>query len=383
MTSANLEVFFSAQASPMPPDLMDDERASFHLPGQHDQQDHGNKDGSGIDQAAKAMVAAAELKQAIENQPPAFRKAFEDIPEFKALLEESVNSGDVTLVDSTFDRDLILEKYGANDAAPLWIEQYKQFVEMQKATQAEYEANGSLVGNAKEQLDYNAEIIKSYKGAVPDDRFEPAELMGNANIAMLHTDEPGYEVTDAASAWGHYTGNDYRAINTYLRTGEDINEGGAGPTIDAYVGSLDRLADNTLSEAIFNGRDSVTVFRGVWVDSASAKDFNAMAKVGGEWSDPAFLSTSTDANEAWSQATNRGLDRGVYRGDKVGVPVILQIEIPKGQRGFVGNSGEGEIVLPRDTALSVVGHAMAQGPLEVGKAPVKNRVVIKLRVKGG
>jgi len=60
MTSANLEVFFSAQASPMPPDLMDDERASFHLPGQHDQADHGNKDGSGIDQAAKAMEAAAK-----------------------------------------------------------------------------------------------------------------------------------------------------------------------------------------------------------------------------------------------------------------------------------------------------------------------------------
>jgi len=138
----------------------------------------------------------------------------------------------------------------------------------------------------------------------------------------------------------NYTGEGYGPINRYLYKGHDE---GLTPEKDQYINdSIDAL-DSAFEDT--QAPFSYTVYSGL-----SSRYSPEKIKPGGEYIFRGYLSTSLSYETAIS---------GFAEADFSDKPVVLQIEISKGQKSIYvdaisDHQGEGETMLPRGSKIKII-----------------------------
>ena len=155
------------------------------------------------------------------------------------------------------------------------------------------------------------------------------------------------------SALGYYTADGYEYIHKFLYMGHtpDMSDDEAGQ-LENYVDNIDSAFENT--EAPFD----YTVYTGL-----SERYKPEKIKSGSEYIFRGYISTSLSYDVAISSFTE-GND----------APVVLQIEIKKGQRSIYtdaisSNPGELETLLPRGSRVKVI-----SGPHQLDATVISNKV---------
>jgi hypothetical protein len=140
------------------------------------------------------------------------------------------------------------------------------------------------------------------------------------------------------------------------RMGENIGQMKLGDV----VGALDKLGTGAGKVALdqaatLAGLDELTVYRGVWIHSDNDDEWFDTIKPGVTFTDPAFMSTSTDSGEAIHQTEFRRIDQvgSGLRHREQGRAAIFRMRVPRGAKGFIGNTAELEIVIARGSTYRV------------------------------
>ena len=158
------------------------------------------------------------------------------------------------------------------------------------------------------------------------------------------------------NAIGYYTADGYQYINKFLYMGHtpDMSDDEAGQLED-YVSNIDSAFEST--EAPFD----YTVYTGL-----SPRYKPEKIKSGADYIFRGYISTSLSYNTAISSFTE---GEGITNNS----PVVLQIEIKKGQKSIYtdaisSNPGEMETLLPRGSKVNVI-----SGPHLIDATVVSNR----------
>lgn len=148
---------------------------------------------------------------------------------------------------------------------------------------------------------------------------------------------------DPARAWAAYQCQDYGAINTYLRTGKDVD-------IDLFP--------DTMASDLAKDMDKAFKTMGVNTTAPDTKMFRVQGPAGGL--DPAMLNVGDIVAEKGITSTGSNLDDiGTFLDDQIDHdPVengfLMEIHIPKGTRVLGGGGGGIETMLPPGTKFKVM-----------------------------
>lgn len=163
------------------------------------------------------------------------------------------------------------------------------------------------------------------------------------------------------SAIGFYTSDGYENINRYLYKGADVDMS------DDEIGQLEDFITNL--DSAFESTEAPYNFS-VYTGLSSRYDPDKF-KVGEEYLFRGYISASLDHNVAISQFSTDSF------GDLSEKPIVLQIEISKGQRAIYTdaistNPGEMETLLPRGSKIKVMSgpHIMDASTVSTGKGSV-------------
>lgn len=151
--------------------------------------------------------------------------------------------------------------------------------------------------------------------------------------------------SEETKALKKYSGSFHRPLNDCLR--------GIEPC-DQETQRITGLLDAAIKKSVVPS--SLTLFRGV-DDDGARRIFSIGLRVGLEIRDEGFMSCSTDL------ATARLFSAGAPPG------IVLQIRVPKGGKAldlspYSRYPAEQEVVLPRGTALRVIGFDASSGIIE-------------------
>jgi hypothetical protein len=139
-------------------------------------------------------------------------------------------------------------------------------------------------------------------------------------------------------------------VNTWLRTGEVIEEFTPPSQLKKIVSNLDEVIDNSPLQS-----DTI-LFRGM--DSSGAARYNL--RVGSEFSDDAFGSWTLDKRISWEFMESTGSES-----------VMMRIKVPKGTKGLYIDEDQFEVILQRAKKYRVVS---VEENVPVGREFVRQKV---------
>ena len=206
-------------------------------------------------------------------------------------------------------------------------------------------APGTKVGPSKSEImrkeaDFHNKVLRSRSS---EDRKIMKELNADARAVdreLFKFYKPGLFDSTEIDAIQNYTGDGYQAINRYLYKGHDD---GATPDDDAYLTNTINALDSAFEET--SAPFDYTVYSGL-----SSRYNPDKFQINGEYIFRGYVSTSLDFDTAIGGFADVG---------DTEQPVVLQIEIKKGQKSIYldaisDNSGERETLLPRGSKIKVV-----------------------------
>lgn len=160
------------------------------------------------------------------------------------------------------------------------------------------------------------------------------------NDALYSFYNPNIFSADEQDAIANYTGDGYEYINSYLYKG---HEEGTTADQDAYINNQIAALDSAFEET--EAPFAYTVYSGL-----SPRYSPEKLKAGGEYIFRGYVSTSISFQTA--------ID-GFAETDWNDKPVVLQIEVAKGQKSIYvdsisDNAGEGETLLPRGSKVKII-----------------------------